>query len=49
MLEIGLIYGAAAITITHNHPSGGLSPSIADKTITDRLVTALKVISIEFK
>jgi DNA repair protein RadC len=32
--------GAVAIILAHNHPSGMLTPSEADKTLTKKLVTA---------
>jgi len=38
---------AAAILIAHNHPSGQLSPSRADKQVTTRLKEAGKLIGIE--
>ncbi|MFA0117072.1 DNA repair protein RadC [Vibrio breoganii] len=37
---------AAAVILTHNHPSGDTSPSEADKRITKRLVDALSLIDI---
>jgi DNA repair protein RadC len=38
---------AAAIIITHNHPSGQLSPSRADRQITTRLKEVGKLIGID--
>ncbi len=38
---------AAAIIIAHNHPSGQLSPSRADRQITTRLKDAGKLIGID--
>ena len=38
---------AAAIIIAHNHPSGQLSPSRADRQITKRLKDAGKLIGID--
>ena len=32
--------GATALILTHNHPSGNLSPSTSDKQLTQRLKTA---------
>ncbi len=38
---------AAGIIIAHNHPSGQLSPSHADKQVTNRLIDAGKLIGID--
>ena len=38
---------AAAIIIAHNHPSGQLFPSLADKQVTTRLKEAGKLIGID--
>ncbi|MDY8134443.1 RadC family protein [Aquimarina sp. 2201CG5-10] len=35
-----LEFGATAIILAHNHPSGGLTPSAADKTLTQKLKQA---------
>lgn len=37
---------AAACIFAHNHPSGIPEPSVADRTITQRLVEALKLVEI---
>lgn len=37
---------AAAVLLTHNHPSGDSTPSNADKAITERLVDALSLLDI---
>jgi len=42
-----LIDNAAGIIICHNHPSGTLKPSNADRRITDRLKEAGKLLGIE--
>lgn len=39
-LKKALELGATAIILTHNHPSGNLSPSAADKQLTTKLKTA---------
>lgn len=39
--------GAAAIVVTHNHPSGDPTPSAEDLRITRQLVEAGKVLDIE--
>ena len=38
--------GAYAVLVMHNHPSGEASPSVADRTLTQRLVEAGKIIQI---
>ncbi len=42
----GLEYGAAAVVLAHNHPSGVATPSLADVEITKQLVQAGKLIGI---
>lgn len=37
---------AASIVVAHNHPSGGLEPSQADKDVTNRLAEAGKLLGI---
>lgn len=37
---------AAAIIVAHNHPSGNSEPSQADRRITERLISALKLVDI---
>ncbi|MCO6431562.1 MAG: DNA repair protein RadC [Deltaproteobacteria bacterium] len=38
---------AAAIIIAHNHPSGSLTPSSADKLVTRELMSASKILGIK--
>lgn len=40
---------AAAIIVVHNHPSGSLVPSEADKSVTHRLAEAGQLLGIELK
>lgn len=40
-------YGAVAVIIAHNHPSGSLEPSEADLEVTRQLVAAGKVLGID--
>lgn len=40
-------YGAVAVIIAHNHPSGSLEPSEADLEVTRQLVTAGKILGID--
>ena len=41
-----LHYNAAALIVFHNHPSGAVSPSAADRDITGRLCNALKLVDV---
>ena len=40
-------YGAAAIIIAHNHPSGRLDATYADMEVTERLMVASKILGID--
>jgi DNA repair protein RadC len=42
----GIEYGAVAVILVHNHPSGVVTPSEADIEITKQLVTAGKIVGI---
>jgi DNA repair protein RadC len=44
--EKALRYGAAALIVAHNHPSGISEPSLADQAITRRLKEALALLDI---
>jgi DNA repair protein RadC len=39
-------YGAAGVILAHNHPSGVITPSQADVEITEKLISASKLIGI---
>ncbi len=39
-LKKALEVGAVALALVHNHPSGNLRPSAADKQVTQKLITA---------
>lgn len=41
-----LQYNAVAIAVAHNHPSGSLQPSKADKELTQRISAAGKILNI---
>lgn len=41
-----LLINAAAVIIYHNHPSGSLEPSMADRALTKTLRDALKLIDV---
>lgn len=39
--------GAIAIILAHNHPSGRLTPTLADSSITEQLISAGKLLGID--
>ncbi|APC10603.1 hypothetical protein RB151_008980 [Providencia rettgeri] len=41
-----LHFNAAAVIFAHNHPSGDITPSQADKSITQQLIKALQLIEV---
>jgi DNA repair protein RadC len=47
VFRVGVLKGAVGMILVHNHPSGELTPSEADKDITDRLLQVGKIIQIE--
>ncbi|WJG09504.1 DNA repair protein RadC [Aliiglaciecola sp. LCG003] len=46
VLQNALKFNAAALILTHNHPSGVAEPSQADKHITQRICQALELIDV---
>ena len=46
ILKAALHFNAAAVILSHNHPSGKREPSPSDKEITRQLATALKLIDV---
>ena len=46
VIKAALRYNAAAIVLSHNHPSGYAEPSHADRLLTDHLKQALKLVDI---
>ena len=48
LVKAALAHHAAAIILTHNHPSGLAKPSAADITLTHRLKQSLAVVDIGF-
>lgn len=40
------VYSASSFICIHNHPSGNVSPSVADRQITERLIQIGKIIGI---
>ncbi|SFC82648.1 RadC family protein [Algibacter pectinivorans] len=47
VLKNALEVGAVGLILAHNHPSGGLKPSEADKQITNKLKTAAQSLDIK--
>lgn len=47
VVKSALKHNAAAVILTHNHPSGISDPSSADKAITSRLTDALALVDIQ--
>lgn len=48
VLRSVLSVGAAAFGLAHNHPSGNLTPSVADRQITERLREAGETVGLRF-
>ena len=46
VIKAALRHGAAAVIFAHNHPSGVAEPSAADRSLTERLKTALAQVDI---
>ncbi|STI05164.1 putative DNA repair protein [Escherichia coli] len=46
VIKRALYHNAAAVVLAHNHPSGEVPPSKADRLITERLVQALGLVDI---
>ncbi len=47
VVKCALQHNAAAVVLAHNHPSGVVEPSLADKEITQRLVKALQLVDVQ--
>jgi DNA repair protein RadC len=47
VFRVGVLKGAVKMILVHNHPSGELKPSEADKDITDRLIQVGNILQIE--
>jgi DNA repair protein RadC len=45
--RFALKWNANSVILAHNHPSGHVEPSVADKAITQRIKDALALINIE--
>lgn len=46
VLQQALKWGATAMIVAHNHPTGNMTPSAADKTLTLKLKDAAKLLDI---
>ena len=47
IFSVALKINAAGIILSHNHPSGNLSPSVADKELTNKIKEAGKLLDIK--
>ena len=47
ILKQALLYNANQLIVAHNHPSGNLQPSSADKTLTTKLMEAAAIMDIK--
>lgn len=45
--RVAVLKGATSVLAVHNHPSGRMIPSDADKDVTDRLIQVGKILNIE--
>lgn len=47
VLQQAIRWGATAMIVAHNHPTGNLKPSHSDKALTQKLKEAAKVLDIK--
>lgn len=47
IMSSALLCNATRIAVAHNHPSGTLIPSAADRTLTNKIIEAGKVLDIQ--
>jgi DNA repair protein RadC len=47
IIERVLDLGASSVMISHNHPSGAITPSSSDRALTKKLQTALSAIDVD--
>jgi len=47
VIKIALEYNACAVILCHNHPSGTMEPSHADRWLTDQLKAALALVDVK--
>lgn len=46
VIKVALAHNAAAVILAHNHPSGVVRPSRADRQITTTIINALQLVQI---
>jgi DNA repair protein RadC len=46
IFQFALLSNASAIILAHNHPSGNLNPSTADRSLTEKIFKASKLLDI---
>ena len=47
VFRVAVLKGAVKVILCHNHPSGEIRPSEADKDLTDRLIQVGRILNIE--
>jgi DNA repair protein RadC len=47
IFKLALVHNANKIILAHNHPSGNLTPSYADRSMTEKLDKGAKILDIE--
>lgn len=47
MVQKAIQYNASRVIVAHNHPSGVVQPSVADKKVTEELKNILKIIDVK--
>lgn len=47
VFRVAVMKNASRVILVHNHPSGSLTPSDADKDITDRLIQVGRILNID--
>ena len=47
VFRVAVMKNASRVIMVHNHPSGSLTPSEADKDITDRLIQVGRILNID--
>lgn len=47
IMSSALLCNATRIAVAHNHPSGTMTPSAADRSLTNKIIEAGKVLDIQ--
>ena len=47
LMSCALLCNSTRIAVAHNHPSGNLNPSLADKQLTKKIVIASQILDIQ--